>query len=213
MLRRVGHYNAAFRRRWGRCGWVWFVSCIEIHPLGADRLAGFLDFFDRVAFADNEGWRGCYCHFHYHDPDKGAWRCRGAERNRQAMTALVEDGRAEGLLAYEDEEVVGWCNAAPRELFPVLRRLPGTSEGTAFVPCFVVAPGRRRQGIARELLRTACETLGRRGYSRLLGKPVRGETSAAGNSYGPLSMFLAAGFSVLFEDEKGNVYVEKELAP
>ena len=174
-------------------------------------MADFLHFFERVAFTDNERWQGCYCLFHYHDPANGEWRCRSAEDNRQAMVRLIGQGRAEGLLAYEGDEVVGWCNAGPRELFPVLRRLPGSSKGTAFVPCFLVAPGRRRQGIAGHLLQAACTTLARRGYRRVLGKPVRGMTSPAGNAFGPLDVFIEAGFSVLFEDEKGNVYVEKKL--
>lgn len=190
-----------------------FVPSIEVHPLRGDRLADFLHFFDHIAFADNDEWQGCYCCFHYHDPDNGEWRCRSAQENRQAMVALIREGRAEGLLAYEADQMVGWCNAAPRELFPVLRRLPGSSEGTAFVPCFLIAPSRRRQGIARQLLQAACETFERRGYRRLLGKPVRGVTSAADNAFGPLAVFIEAGFSVLFEDEKGNVYVEKKLKP
>ncbi|MYB38230.1 MAG: GNAT family N-acetyltransferase [Gammaproteobacteria bacterium] len=189
------------------------MPVIEVHSLRAERLADFLHFFDHIAFADNDEWRGCYCYFHYHEPANGEWRCRSAQENRQAMVALIGEGRAEGLLAYEDDEVVGWCNAAPRELFPVLRRLPGNSEGTAFVPCFLIAPGRRRQGIARRLLQAACDAFERRGYRRLLGKPVRGVTSPADNAFGPLAIFIEAGFSVLFEDEKGNVYVEKKLKP
>ncbi len=190
------------------------MADIEVHSLRADRLADFLHFFDHVAFADNEQWQGCYCYFHYHDPAAGEWGCRSAQENRQAMVALIGgQGRAEGLLAYEGDEVVGWCNAAPCELLPVLRRLPGNSEDTAFVPCFLIAPGRRRQGIARQLLEAACEAFERRGYRRLLGKPVRGVTTSADNAFGPLAIFIEAGFSVLFEDEKGNVYVEKRLEP
>ena len=192
---------------------LYSVRTIEVHPLHGDRLADYLRFFDRIAFADNDEWQGCYCHFHYHDPENGEWRCRSAQENRRTMVALIGEGHAEGFLAYEGDEVVGWCNAAPRELFPALRRLPGNSEGTAFVPCFLIAPDRRREGIAGRLLQAACETLERRGYRRLLGKPVRGVTSPAGNAFGPLAIFLEAGFSVLFEDEKGNVYVEKKLKP
>ena len=129
------------------------------------------------------------------------------------MVALVQEGRAEGLLAYEGDEVVGWCNAAPLELFPVLRRLSVSSEGIALVPCFLTAPGHRRQGIAGQLLQAACETFEQRGYRRLLGKPVRGVSCAAENAYGPLAIFIEAGFSVLFEDERANVYVEKRLEP
>ena len=189
------------------------MPAIEVHSLCGERLADFLHFFDHVAFAENDEWRGCYCHFHYHDPGNGAWRRRPAQTNRQAMVALIGQGRAEGLLAYEGDRVVGWCNAAPLERFPVLRRLPGDPEGAAFVPCFLIARGRRRQGIARQLLRAACEAFERRGYERILGKPMRSVKTPADSAFGPLAVFIEAGFSVLFEDERGNVYVQKELQP
>ena len=189
------------------------MPVIEVHSLRADRLADFLHFFDQIAFADSDEWQGCYCHFHYHDPANGEWRCRSVQANRRAMVALIRQGRAQGLLAYEAGEVVGWCNAAPHDLFPVLRRLPGSSEGAAFVPCFLIAPGHRRQGIARKLLQAACETFQRRGYHRLLAKPVRGATNPTDTAFGPLAIFLEAGFTVLFEDERSNVYVEKKLQP
>ena len=189
------------------------MTTIQIRPLRPDRLADFLRFFDRIAFTDNEEWQGCYCYFHYHNPANGEWHCRSADDNRQAMVELIGEGRADGLLAYDGDQVVGWCNAAPRELFPLLSRLPGNSEDTAFVPCFLVAPDWRRQGISGQLLQAACATLQQRGYRRLLAKPVRGVTTPAGNAFGPLAVFLEAGFSVLFEDEKGNVYVEKSFEP
>ena len=189
------------------------MTLVAVHPLRAHRLADFLHFFDHIAFVDNDEWQGCYCHFHYHDPKDGEWQSRSARDNREAMVALIQDDRAEGLLAYEGGEVVGWCSAAPCEMFPALRQLPGGSEGTAFVPCFLVAPSRRRRGIARQLLQAACRTFERRGYRRVLGKPVRGATSEADNAFGPLAVFIDAGFSVLFEDERGNVYVQRELEP
>ena len=185
---------------------------VRIGPLTAARATDYLHYFDRTAFSDNAAWRGCYCAFHYHDATTGEWEARTGACNRRAMSDLIASGRAEGFLAYDGDDVVGWCNAAPKTLFPQLRRLPGNAQDTAFVPCFVVAPGRRRQGIARRLLEAACDSLRQRGFTRLLGKPVRGAASAAENHAGPLSLFLGAGFRVMFEDEVGNVYVEKRLA-
>lgn len=184
---------------------------IKVRCLTSELAPDFLRFFDRAAFADNPAWRGCYCCFHYHDKDNGAWEARTSACNREAMTSLIASGMAEGYLAYDGGDVVGWCNAAPKSLFPELRRLPGNAADTAFVPCFVVAPAHRRQGVARRLLEAACESLRVRGFTRLLARPVRGAATAADNHAGPLPLFLGAGFRVMFEDELGNVYVEKRM--
>lgn len=185
---------------------------IEVRPLTGELAPDFLRFFDRTAFADNPDWHGCYCCFHYHDSNAGGWEARTGACNREAMASLIAGGEAEGFLAYDGDDVVGWCNAAPKSLFPQLRRLPGNGADTAFVPCFVVAPARRREGVARRLLEAACDSLRQRGFTRLLAKPVRGAATAAENHAGPLPLFLGAGFRVMFEDELGNVYVEKRMA-
>ena len=42
-------------------------------------------------------------------------------------------------------------------------------------------------------------------------RPVKHATTAAANHLGPLAMYLAAGFSIVREDDEGNVYVRKRL--
>lgn len=43
------------------------------------------------------------------------WRERSgsAATNKQAMSAIVNDGQVPGLIAYEDDVAVGWVSVAP----------------------------------------------------------------------------------------------------
>ena len=97
------------------------MSPVDVKPLSAARKDDYLDFFDKRAFTDNPRWAGCYCYFPYHDPAKTHWPERSGEENRNAICACIDAGSAMGYLAYVDRQVVGWCNAAPRRLYPMLR--------------------------------------------------------------------------------------------
>ena len=184
----------------------------EIHEQSPGRLRDYLDFFDHTAFTDNHDWAGCYCYFPYHDPAQSDWHERTGEQNRSAITDCILNGKAQGFLAYFGDRVVGWCNAAPRHLYPSLAGLPGDPNKTGAIFCFVGAPELREKGIASQLLAAACESLQAQGMELVIAKPVDGAETAAGNFQGPLSMYLNAGFSIVHKGEKGNVYVEKRLA-
>ena len=185
----------------------------EIHPLTPERLGDYLEFFEHSGFVDNPEWSGCFCFFPYHDPESGPWQDRSAAVNRRDVSELVSKRKAQGYLAYVEGKVVGWCNAAPRRLFPGLSRLPGPTEQIGSIPCFLVAPSHRNQGVARSLLDAACEGLRSQGLRLAEAKPVRDAKGAAANSPGPLSIYLDAGFEILHEDEQGNVFVQKQLEP
>jgi GNAT superfamily N-acetyltransferase len=77
--------------------------------------------------------------------------------------------------------------------------------------CFLVAPNARGQGIAKALLDAASDGLRAQGLKRLEANPRTGEVSPAQNHYGPLNMYLAAGFSVHRTDPDGSVWVSKPL--
>ncbi len=185
---------------------------IDVRPLSEGLLDDYLHFFDEKAFPDNPRWAFCYCYFPYHDPDKMDWQKRTGPENRAAVGACVRDGTAQGYLAYSGSEVVGWCNAAPRRFYPMLneRREPD-AETTGSIFCFVVAPAYRGQGIAKALLAAACDGLRAGGMRVVEAKPVKDATGPAANHYGPLSLYLSAGFSVVREDADGNVFVQKRL--
>ena len=187
-------------------------AAVAIRPLAPERLPDFLRFFDTDAFADNPRWAFCYCYFPYHDPDKIDWQRRTGPENRTAISACVRDGTAQGYLAYAGSDVVGWCNAAPRRLYPMLNDPPAPdAETTGSIFCFIVAPAYRKRGISRSLLAAACSGLRERGMRTVEARPVKDARSAAANHHGPLSLYLSAGFSIVRDDEDGSVLVRKSL--
>lgn len=185
---------------------------IEVRPLAPPLLDDYLGFFDARAFPDNPRWAGCYCYFPLHDPRETDWKSRTAAQNRAAVSERILDGRAHGYLAYAGGEVVGWCSAAPQPLYPILREDPvPMAEGTGAITCFVIAPEWRRRGVAATLLAAACEGLRAQGMKFAQAIPRKEAKSAAENHYGPLAMYLAAGFKVVREDDEGHAYVRKAL--
>ena len=189
------------------------MSTVEIRALEPALGADYLRFFDTRAFPDNPRWAGCYCYFPYNDHAASHWHARSGEQNRAAMSACIASGQSRGYLAYRDGEVVGWCNAAPWSSYPMLADEPDPdAAATGVIVCFVVAPDLRGQGIARALLDAACAGLAAQGLAYAQARPRRQAATAAENHLGPLSMYLAAGFAVMREDDEGNVWVRKRLA-
>jgi ribosomal protein S18 acetylase RimI-like enzyme len=184
---------------------------IEVKALSAANLTDYLAFFDTRAFPDNPRWASCYCFFPYHDPKTMDWPKRSAAENRLAITASVTQGQAQGYLAYAGDEVVGWCNAAPRPRFPMLDEPEPDAEHIGSIMCFVVAPSHRGRGVATALLGAACDGLKAQGLRKVQAKPVKDAKGSAANHWGPLAMYLAAGFTIVREDDEGDVFVEKSL--
>lgn len=117
---------------------------------------------------------GCWCMW---------WRLKRSEferrkgaRNKRALKKLVEAGEVPGLLAYADDQPVGWCAVAPREAYPVLensRTLRRVDDKPVWsVVCFFVARRFRGKGVARELLRAAVDYGKRKGAKIVEGYPV-----------------------------------------
>ena len=187
------------------------MNAIEVRPLAATRKDDYLRFFDKKAFSDNPRWAGCYCYFPYHDPAKTHWPERSGEDNRSAICTCIDAGIAMGYLAYVDGQVAGWCNAAPRRLYPMLHDQPAPDDAqTGTIFCFIVAPEFRGRGVAAALLDAACAGLATQGMKVAEARPVKNAKTPAANHLGPLAMYLAAGFSIVRQD-KEEAYVRKRL--
>jgi hypothetical protein len=77
-----------------------------ISPLTAERWPALEDLFGRAG-----GSNGCWCMYwrigpRYHD--------RPREDNKRDLRLLAASGRPPGLLAFDGELAVGWCELAPR---------------------------------------------------------------------------------------------------
>ena len=187
---------------------------LEICRLTPQRLADFLAFFEGDAFADNPRWASCFCQFLHVDHAKVDWPARTAQENRAAACARIGERRMQGLLAYRGCKVVGWCNAAPRTMLDAFAgEADPDFERIGQITCFVVAKAHRRSGVASALLDAACEMLASDGLEIAEATPKAQAESDAMAHYGPLAMYLAAGFRVHRTESDATVCVRRRLTP
>ena len=185
----------------------------NIQPLDLSKRDELLAFFDR-AFEDNPKWGGCYCHCFYADHSVVDWPSRKPEENRAATFALIGQGKMMGWIAHAQGMAIGWCNAAPKSWVTAVRDEPDPYEDcemTGFISCFLVHPAWRGRGVAKALLEAACVGLASCGLVVAEANPRLEAQSAADNHFGPLSMYLSAGFVVDRTDTDGSVYVRRTL--
>jgi GNAT superfamily N-acetyltransferase len=183
-----------------------------IKALSPELQQDFLRFFDGTAFSDNPRWSSCYCQCFYEDHSVVKWSERTAPQNRAIACQRIQSRTMQGYLAYSEGTPVGWCNAAPRTLLHALDDEPTPdAEQVGAIICFLVEPGYRGQGVARHLLQAACDGLRAQGLRIAEANPRTASGSAAENHFGPLSLYMSAGFSVHREDEDGSVYVRRSL--
>jgi GNAT superfamily N-acetyltransferase len=167
---------------------------LRVEPLTADRWPDLVRLFSAGGDA-----RWCWCAW-WRLPST-EWRLTDPDRNRTVLRAAVEGGRPPGLLAYLDDEPVGWVSLGPREEFGRLegsKLLARVDDRPVWsIVCFVVARAHRRRGIARALLRAAIDHARRAGAACLEAYPVDpgGTRVPAATAYtGTVSLFEGAGF-------------------
>jgi ribosomal protein S18 acetylase RimI-like enzyme len=181
----------------------------EIRELTPGLLADHLSFFDYVAFADNPKWASCYCYFPHAPHDTEKWHDRTGDQNRAAVIDLIGQGRMHGYLAFQNDKPIAWCNAGPRTNVTILDE-DEDAEKIGSIICFIVARNHRGKGVARRLLEAACEGFRRQGYEIVEAYPRPDAHDDATSHFGPLKMFLAAGFQP-FKEENGSLIVRKTL--
>ena len=183
---------------------------LDIRELAPALLDDYLAFFDRDAFADFPWWSACYCRFWDDRVDiEGDSSARHRDDYRALVTELIRDGRQQGLLAYNDGKVVGWCNAKARLAYAMPRRIEKAPADDAArvgsVVCFIVAQDFRGKGLASAMLDAACEKFRREGLAIAEAYPTTAPPSgpyadqipwSAHNHTGPLEMYRKAGFTV-----------------
>lgn len=125
-------------------------------------------------FGERGACGGCWCMaWRLRSKD---WEARKGARNKAALRRLVREGRAQGCLAFDSEELVGWCSVGPRADFlrlTAMRSLAtGAGEGCWAVTCFFVPRHQRGAGVASALLDGAIRLARTRGAAALEGYPA-----------------------------------------
>jgi hypothetical protein len=161
---------------------------LDIRPLTQDLWPALEDLFGKKGACG-----GCWCMYFRIG---NAYRHRPAAQNKAAFHKIVARGPAPGLLAFDGELAVGWCQLTPRAALPQLERI-WRLKRVDDVPvwslsCLYVRIGYRRRGI------TAALIAARRAKAPALEAypfDARESPSASGTGYS--STFARAGFKTV----------------
>jgi GNAT superfamily N-acetyltransferase len=155
---------------------------------------------------DDSSERGCWC-----QPWRGtdvAGRQRGESRPQTLARQMREDAVPPGFVAYLGDRPAGWVGVSVRGSTPRLdasRTIPAIDDLPVWViGCFRVAPGHRRQGVARALLAGVIEAARAAGAPGVEAFPVDpgGRRVDVGSGFvGIASTFDDAGFRRVIETD------------
>ena len=186
---------------------------VIIKALKPELIDDFFFFFDKVAFTDNPDWAKCYCHFYHFEGTPEHFQETTAEQNRNASKNMILSNNMHGFLAYKDEKPIAWCNVNMKEKFSqsmLGERIVNASDGKiASIVCFLVAPGYRRQGLARSLLQAACSEYKSIKSTIIEAYPRKGDQTEAMHYHGPLSLYISEGFSI--HEEFEDFYIVRKV--
>src|SRR5262245_23879760 len=124
---------------------------LTIRPLTPDLWPALEDLFGKSGASN-----GCWCMYWRIG---SAYHKRSREKNRRALRAIANQGPPPGLLAFDGERAVGWCQLTPRDdlrwldrarFFERVDDLPVWS-----ISCFYVRRGYRRKGVMSALVAAA----------------------------------------------------------
>ncbi|MEO8289319.1 MAG: GNAT family N-acetyltransferase [Chloroflexota bacterium] len=123
---------------------------------------------------------------------------RPSNVNKAAFCDVVESGPPPGLLAFDGDLAVGWCQLTSRDALPWLDhawRLKRIDEVPVWsLSCFYVRNGYRKQGVMSALIASALDTAKRAGAPAVEAYPLDAELSPSSTHTGYASTFKRAGF-------------------
>src|SRR5438445_763127 len=163
---------------------------LTIRPLTRDLWPALEDLF-----GTNGACNGCWCMYWRMG---NAYRKRPSEKNKAAFREVVKRGPAPGLLAFQGDVAVGWCQLTPCDDLPWLDRtwrlarvddLPVWS-----LSCLYVRNGYRRQGITAALIAAALKVAKRAHAPALEAYPLDANLTPSASGTGFVSTFERAGF-------------------
>lgn len=163
---------------------------LTVHPLTPDRLPALDDLFGASGPVGR-----CWCMFWRIGND---YRQRPSAANRADFFKLVQHGPPPGLLAYDGDLAVGWCQLTPRADLPWLDRawrLKRPDDVPVWsLSCFYIRKGYRQRGVTTALITAAIAAARRAGAPALEAYPLDADLTPSTSHTGYATTFLRAGF-------------------
>jgi GNAT superfamily N-acetyltransferase len=166
---------------------------LKIRPLTPDLWPDLEDLF-----GEKGACNGCWCMY---CRIGSAYRKQPADKNKAAFRAIVKRGPPPGLLAFDGDRAVGWCQVTPRDELPALDRswrLKRVDDLPVWaLSCFYVRIGYRRKGVTKALISAALKVAKRAKAPALEAYPFDADVSPSASSTGFATTFARAGFKVV----------------
>ena len=190
----------------------------------------YFDFFDNRAFSDNSPYYPCYCNTFnmsaecirseiIEQVNANGGGTEGWKRSlRKSAQSMVEQGKIQGYLAYDNEISVGWCNANDKKSYYRFGEFnlhelvsdevkDSSTERVKSVVCFEIAPEYRGRGLATALLQRVCEDALKDGYKYVEAYPAIREKEEP-NFTGPVRLYEKLGFTLF--DQRGKMFIMRK---
>jgi GNAT superfamily N-acetyltransferase len=168
---------------------------LKFYPVTPSRWKDF-----EKLFGKNGACAGCWCMYWRWIKTTDAHRYKGAG-NKKAIKKIITSGEVPGILAYENDNPIGWCSVAPKATFPYFNnsRLFKNLEkdGIWSVTCFFIAKEYQQKGISVELLKEAVKYVRKKKGKIVEGYPVEPKKDNIPPAFawnGLSSAFIKAGF-------------------
>jgi GNAT superfamily N-acetyltransferase len=164
-----------------------------IHPLTPERWPALEELFGKAGPCAR-----CWCMY---------WRIGSAylnqppAKNKAAFQAVVKNGPPPGLLAFDGNVAVGWCQLTPRADLPWLDRtwrLKRVDDVPVWsISCFYVRKGYRKRGVTSALINAAVDAARQAGAPALEAYPLDANLTPSTSHTGYASTFARAGFKLV----------------
>ena len=166
---------------------------LAIYPLTPDRLPALEDLFGEQRIVN-----GCWCMYWRIGSE---YRKRPRDVNKAAFCELIKSGPPPGLLAFNGDLAVGWCQLTPRDVLPWLDhtwRLKRVDDLPVWsLSCFYVRKGYRKRGVTSALIAAALDAAKRAGAPALEAYPLDADLTPSSSDTGYVSTFKRAGFKIV----------------
>jgi GNAT superfamily N-acetyltransferase len=166
-----------------------------VHPLTSEHWPALEDLFGRAGASN-----GCWCMYWRLGP---RYHQRPREENKHDLERLAGSGQPPGLLAFDGDQAVGWCELAPRADLAWLARNRILTAGDDLpvwsLPCFFVRRTYRGRGVMGALIEAAVPAAAAGGAPAVEAYPV--DTAVPGHTRnlfpGVAATFAEYGFQVV----------------
>lgn len=166
---------------------------LTIRPLTPDLWPALEDLFGK-----NGACNGCWCIYWRVG---SAYRKNPPEKNKSAFREVVKRGPPPGLIAFDGDKAVGWCQLTPRDALSWLDRHWRLKRGDEVpvwsLSCFYVRIGYRKKGVTSALIEAALKAAKRAKAPALEAYPLDADKTPSASGTGYATTFKRAGFRVV----------------